>query len=647
MASAPLAKPDMLCALARIPNMKNLPILACIATVLFLAESGAAFATDVERVADLADYSLEQLANVKVTTVSRREESLLDAPASVFVITAEDIRRSGATDLGQALRLAPNLMVIQGDANQYVVTARGGLSGLANKMLVLIDGRTIYSPLFSGVFWDQQDLMLEDIDRIEVISGPGSTLWGTNAVNGVINIITRKATDTQGLLASAYGGDQGSGAAMRVGAPLANGAYRMYAKYDRREALDLPSGDSARDASDNARAGFRADWKRAWSDSTLQGDVYTANIGNFGGPRDAKGGDLLGRWHHSFDSGSELMLKGYYDRTQRVHQGSLDEVRDTYDVEVLHTIHAVGPHELNWGAEYRSARDRTQAEPSIAFMPPDRTLDFASVFGQDEIALTRSVQATVGVRAEHNPYTGLEWLPDLRMSWDFARDQLVWAAVTRTVRSPSRIDRDIVVPGAPPYVLVNNDTFESERADVVQLGYRGQVAPGATLSLAAFHHEFRDLRTLGPADGALVIANGARGRITGIEGWGDWRVMHRWRLIGGFTLMRTRTSLDPGQVNLTDPPLGNNPDRTASLRSLWNITDRQELDLAWRYMGPLSNPHIPGYGVLDARLGWRVTPALDVSLVVNDAFDKEHVEFSGAGVAQIGREWLVKLTWSP
>jgi iron complex outermembrane receptor protein len=224
---------------------------------------------------------------------------------------------------------------------------------------------------------------------------------------------------------------------------------------------------------------------------------------------------------------------------------------------------------------------------------------------------------------------------------------MVWGSLTRTVRSPSRIDRDVVVPGAPPYLLANNDTFESERADVVQLGYRGRVAPGATISLAAFHHEFRDLRSVGPGEGALVISNGAKGRITGIEGWGDWRVTRDWRLVGGFTLMHTHATLEPGQVNLTDPPLGNNPDRTAILRSLWNISDRHELDLTWRYMGPLSEPNVPGYAVLDARLGWRVSRAFEGALVVNNAFDKEHVEFGGSGVDQLGRARLVKATRAP
>ncbi|HET9470498.1 MAG TPA: TonB-dependent receptor plug domain-containing protein, partial [Usitatibacter sp.] len=233
--------------------MKNLPI-AVLAAVTALGAAPPAAADDTVRVADLADFSLEQLANLKVTSVSRREERLVEAPASIFVITAEDIRRSGATSLGEALRLAPNLMVIRGDASQFVASARGGLAGTANKMLVLVDGRTVYSPLFSGVFWDAQDLVLEDIDRIEVISGPGSTLWGTNAVNGVINILTKPAARTQGTLGVAYGGTDERGATVRVGAPLAaDGAYRVYAKYAERNSLPLASGASAHDASERAQ----------------------------------------------------------------------------------------------------------------------------------------------------------------------------------------------------------------------------------------------------------------------------------------------------------------------------------------------------------------------------------------------------------
>lgn len=624
--------------------MKTLPIAALgVATALGAIPAAA---EDMVRVADLADYSLEQLANLKVTSVSRREERLVEAPASIFVITAEDIRRSGATSVAEALRLAPNLMVIRGDASQYVASARGGLAGTANKMLVLVDGRTIYSPLFSGVFWDAQDLVLEDIDRIEVISGPGSTLWGTNAVNGVINILTKPAAQTQGTLGVAYGGTGERGATVRVGAPLADGAYRVYAKYAERNSLALPAGPSAHDASERVQSGFRADWTRGAGNATVQGDAYRANVDNLGGARDLSGANLLGRWRRVLDSGSEVLLQGYYDHTQRVHQGSFDETLDTLDLELAHTLRAQGLHEINWGAGYRSSRDRTAVTPVLALVPQDRTLPIATAFAQDELAVTRDFHVTAGVRAEHNVYSGLEWLPNLRFSWDLSRDHLAWGAVTRTVRSPSRIDRDLVVPGSPPFALVNNDTFQSEVADVAELGYRARLAPGASVSITAFHHRLRSLRTIEPGGGALEVSNGAHGRISGVEGWADWTVAPDWRLVGGFIALNEETTLDPGHVNLGEPPLGNNPKRTASLRSLWNVTPVWEVDLAWRYQGRLETPAIPSYSVVDARLGWQISRRLDASLLVANALDRRHVEFSG-GAAELRRSALVRLTWTP
>ncbi len=627
--------------------MKKFPILALAACIV--APSLPALAVERTLVADLADYSLEQLAGVRVTTVSRREERLVDAPASIFVMTAEDIRRSGATSLGQVLRLAPNLMVVRGDQNQFIASARGGLAGTANKMLVLVDGRTVYSPLFSGVFWDAQDVVLEDIDRIEVISGPGSTLWGTNAVNGVINIITKTARETQGGLGVAYAGGDERGVVARTGSALGGGgAWRAYGKYAKRDDLALASGASAHDASERWQAGFRSDWGAGRAQSTFQGDVYQAHVDYLGGPRDLSGGNLLARWRTTYASGSQLMVQAYYDRTEREHQGSFRETRDTYDLEALHTLARRRGHELAWGGGLRSSRDRTQKTPVLAFLPASRDLRVATLFGQDEIALAPALHLTAGVRAEHNSYTGLEWLPNLRLAWEAAPSHLVWAALTRTVRSPSRIDRDLVVPGMPPYVLVSNDSFRSEKANVAELGYRARFAADATLSLTAFHHEFRDLRTVEPGAAGLVVANGADGRLSGLEAWGDWMVRPGWRLVGGFTVMTQETSLDPGHTNLSDPPLGNNPRRTAMLRSLWNVTPEHELDLAWRYQGRLETPEVPAYGVLDARLGWRPSAQLDVSLLVANVFDREHREFATASQGAVfGRSVLLKVTWSP
>ncbi|HET9470680.1 MAG TPA: TonB-dependent receptor, partial [Usitatibacter sp.] len=377
-----------------------------------------------------------------------------------------------------------------------------------------------------------------------------------------------------------------------------------------------------------------------------QGDAYRANVDNLGGARDLSGANLLGRWRRVMDSGSEILLQGYLDHTQRTHQGSFDETLDTLDVELIQTLRTHGPHEVNWGAGYRSSRDRTAVTPVLALVPQDRTLPIATAFAQDELALAQAFHVTAGVRAEHNVYTGLEWLPNLRFSWDLTPDHLVWGALTRTVRSPSRIDRDLVVPGQPPFAIVENDTFKSEVADVAELGYRARVAPGASVSITAFHHRLRNLRTLEPGGGALEVSNGAHGRISGVEGWVDWTVMPDWRLVGGFIAMNEEATLDPGHVNLTEPPLGNNPKRTASLRSLWNVTPDWEFDLAWRYQGRLESPAVPSYAVLDARLGWRITRRLDASLLVSNALDRRHVEFSGV-VAELRRSALVRLTWTP
>ncbi|MGZ5036537.1 MAG: TonB-dependent receptor plug domain-containing protein [Usitatibacter sp.] len=576
---------------------------------------------------ELADMSLEELSNLTVTSVSKREERVLEAAASIFVITAEDIRRSGANSLFEALRLAPNLQVVRGDANQYVATARGGLAGTADKMLVLVDGRTIYTPLFSGVFSDAQDVMLEDVERIEVISGPGSTLWGANAVNGVINVITKPASQTRGVLAAAGGGNAERVASVRAGAGFEGGDYRAYARYGERNSNALASGASAHDSSERWQTGFRADGKRGEGAYTVQGDAYAANVDNLGGPRDLSGWNALGRWSTKTGEASSLYVQAYFDHTDRLHTGSFKEKRDTADVE-MQSATKIQQHAIVWGAGFRSSRDSTETTPTLGFVPTSRTLRMGNLFGQDEIAITKELQATVGVRAERTTYTGLEWLPNLRLAYTPAPDHVLWGAVTRTVRTPSRIDRDAVVPGTPPYLLQNNDTFDSEVARVAEVGYRGRMGQSASISLTAFHHEFSGLRILTPIGTHFEYANGARTRLTGLEGWGDFVVSPSWRVAWGFTAMHEHTDLDA--VNFDAPPYGNNPRRTAMLRSLWNVTPAHELDASVRYMGDLPTPVVPAYTLLDVRWGWRVSPAWTVSLNVDNLFDRKYSEFGTA-----------------
>jgi iron complex outermembrane recepter protein len=631
--------------------MKNSPIRRII-LVLLACMAGVAAARAPEepvRLSELADLDLEQLSKITVTSVSRRPERILDAAASIFVLTAEDIRRSGATSLPEVLRLAPNLQVVRADTSQYLVNARGGLSGTANKMLVLIDGRTVYTPLFAGVFWDSQIVPLDDVERIEVISGPGSTLWGTNAVNGVINITTRSAANSQGILVTGVAGDMEKGVNARIGAPLAGDAhYRAYARYFDRKALSLASGASALDETQRWQTGFRADWGQAARSVTVQGDLYSADVGNLGGARETSGANVLARWRVRQNDASEFFVRAYYDRTEREHVGSFQEKRDTVDLEMQHGLDVSPIQHLVWGAGYRASRDRTVNTPVLGFMPPKRTLGLASLFAQDQISVARRLDATLGLRVERNDYTGVEWLPNARLAYSLSPDHLLWSAITRTVRQPSRIDRDLVVPGMPPFVLVPNDTFDSEIAHVGEVGYRAKVADGVTVSFTAFHHEFRKLRTLEPSAEGLIVANGARGSRTGLEGWGDIAVTRDWRLSWGFVAMKHHFALEPGRVDLGGGGNGNDPELTAMLRSAWNATRNHELDVVVRHVDDLPNPRVPSYTVVDARFGWRVSPSLELSLLVFNALDRKHSEFgSPAERAVLERSFLLKATWSP
>ena len=628
--------------------MKKIPLreFAAAATCLLMAQAAAH--NHVHQMADLADLSLEQLTQVTVTSASRREQRLVEAASSIYVITRDDIRRSGATSLPEVLRLAPNLHVMRGDTSQYVVSARGGLTPTANKMLVLVDGRTVYTPLFSGVFYDALMVALEDVERIEVISGPGSTLWGTNAVNGVINVISRPARDTVGSYAALAAGDMERGVAVRHGWRAGAGAMRAYARYYDRDGHRLESGAPARDDAQRGMGSLRGDWERGADTLTLDATAHKASVNNLAGAREISGAHALGRWRRAYAAGSELWLQVYADHTKRMHTGSFRETRDSFDIELQRTLAPVRGHRIAFGAAYRASADDTEATPALGFMPPDRTLSYTSVYAQDEIALGESARLTAGLRAERNTYTGVEWLPTLRLSLGLGPEHFAWGALTRTVRSPSRIDRDLTVPGFPPFLVVNNTTFESEVANVAEIGYRANLSRTMTLSITAFHHRFDDLRTFEPAGpGTFMLGNGGRGRASGVEGWGDFRASSAWRLAWGFTWKRDRFELAPGRVNLGENPMGNNPRWTASLRSQWNLGSSVELDAMLRHVSRLQSPVVPAYTELNARIGWRMDPRLELSLAAMNLLDREHAEFGGANArATFGRSVLARATWA-
>jgi iron complex outermembrane receptor protein len=599
---------------------------------------------------DFADMSLEELSNIEVTSVSRRQERLADAPASIYVITREDIRRSGATSLPEALRLAPNLEVARANSSAYAISARGFNNSIGNKLLVLIDGRTVYTPLFSGVFWDAQDVLLEDIEQIEVISGPGGTLWGTNAVNGVINVTTRPARDTQGALATAGAGNTERGAAARYGAALgANGHLRFYGKFFDRDPTVRADGSSVADAWHKGQAGFRADWDAGVRTFTLQGDAYHADLDQaVPGKTKLSGVNLLGRWNQRLGDGSNLRLQAYYDRTERDQQGVFREELDIADLELQHALSALGAHAVVWGAGYRYANDRVQNSPGLAFLPAERHLSWWNIFAQDEIALSRSLALTLGARLENNDYTGGEVLPSARLAWKITRQRLVWGAVSRAVRSPSRLDREFFVPGTAPFLLNGGPDFKSEISNVAEIGYRAQASSALTYSVTGFHHTHDRLRSLEPTpSGAFVLDNKIEGSTYGFEGWAQYRLTERWRLTGGAVVLKQQLRLKPDSRDAGGlVSLANDPSHQWMIRSTFDPAPRHELDVALRHVGALPNPPVPAYTAVDARWGWHAQRNLEISLTLNNLLDARHPEFGTPLTrSEFERSIFLKLLW--
>jgi iron complex outermembrane receptor protein len=598
---------------------------------------------------DLADLSLEELSNIEVTSVSGRAERLADAPASIFVITREDIRRSGVTSLPEALRLAPNLQVARSNANSYAISARGFNNSIGNKLLVLIDGRTVYTPLFSGVFWNAQDVMLEDIERIEVISGPGATLWGTNAVNGVINVTTRAARDTQGALVAGGAGNLERGTSVRYGGRLGdNGHFRLYGKYFDWDNTARAAGGPVRDAWDKGQVGFRADWGGAERSFTVQGDAYRGELEQaLPGMTRLEGMNLLGRWNQRLSDGSNLRVQGYYDRTERNQPGTFREELDVFDLELQHTLKRLGQHTVIWGGGYRYARDQVGNSALLAFLPAERNLNWWNAFVQDEIALRSDLGLTVGARLESNDYTGLEVLPSARLAWKPARDRLVWGAISRAVRSPSRLDREFFV-FVPPILLNGGPNFRSEVSNVAELGYRAQASSALSYSLTAFYHKHDRQRSVEPAPGGgFVLDNKIEGSTHGVEAWGNYRVTSSWRLSGGLVLLEQNLRLKPDSMDTSGiDALGNDPKHQWLLRSAFDLTPRHEFDVMVRRIGALPDPSVPAYTAVDARLAWRARRDLELSVTVNNLFDAGHPEFGvPATRSEFERSIFLKMLW--
>lgn len=629
------------------------------------------------------DLSIEELGEVMVTSVSRRSESRKEAAAAVHVITREEIERSGVTSVAEALRLAPGVEVARNGSNSWTISMRGFSSDLSNKLLVLIDGRSVYSPLFAGVFWDAQDVLLEDVDRIEVIGGPGGTVWGANAVNGVINIITRPAWDTQGGLVEAGGGDETEFiGAVRYGGRLGeHGAGRAYFKrrdYDASQAL---AGGDAYDDWHMEQAGFRTDWALGEVDTlTVQGDVYhsdqqalvrsdftlgTLPVENLRGEVGISGYNVLASWQRPLAAGADLRLQLYWDHTEREIPGSFSESRDTGDLDLVHKLPLFGRHDMLWGAGIRVTDDEVKGTQFATFNPASRTDPTFSLFAQDRIDVWDGrVFLTLGSKLEHNNYTGFEYQPSVRLAWLASERQTLWAAISRAVRIPARLNEDLSlhapVPINPPlYVNVEGrKDFDAEKLFAIEGGWRIAFTEALAADLSLYHHDYRRLLSQEPGGPIVAVpgpppylllpvvqANGLEGEVYGGTLELKWQPVRAWRLDFQLAAIDFDLDLDAGSTDVNGLNVGgNSPDLQGALYSWLALPHGLSLYTGVRWVDDLPNQDVPSYWAVDLNLQWQLRPDLEAAVRVENLNDERHLEF-GEGRA-IERGCLVTLEWT-
>ena len=598
-------------------------------------------------VEDLRNMSIEDLANLEITSVSKRPEALSEAPAAAYVITQEDIRRSGVTSLPELLRLAPNLEVARINAYSWTVTARGFNSPeTANKLLVLIDGRSVYEPIGSGVLWPQVNVAPENIERIEVISGPGGTLWGANAVNGVINIITKDANGAQGFVARAAVGVYKRQLTLGYGGRLnETTTYRVFADGFRVGETQAVMAGAPSDAIDGGHGGFRIDSANDVSSWTLKANAYGNTVKDGGG--NYSGYDLNAGWKRSLEDGSMIAINGYFDHDER-SDPSLDESRYTLNVDIQHTLARRGRHSIVWGGDLRNWWEDFNSYNIFHFAEPKTTIALGSIFVQDDIALKPNVKLTLGLKAEYNSYSGLDWLPNIRLAWQPDSHSMAWAALSRAVRTPNRIERELEATG----ILVQSPDYSSETLTALEAGWRAQPMERLSYSLSAFYNVYDDLRTAGITPVTVLplkIENGARGTTYGLEGWTRYEMAPGWRISAGFNLLHKDFELKPGYTfDAYGTHFGQDPSYQAQIRSEWNITDAVEFDAWLRSVGEIDSAPVPGYTELNLRVGWRIRDKLELSVNGMNLLNPRHLEVydpSAAAPRYLGRSVFASLRY--
>ncbi len=640
---------------------------------------------------DLTSASLEELMNIQVTSVSKKPEALSQAGASVFVITAEDIRHSGAANIPDLLRMVPGVDVARIDANTWAISIRGFNSRYAQKLLVMIDGRTVYSPGFSGVYWDQQGVPLEDIDRIEVIRGPGGTIWGANAVNGVINIITRTAADTQGgLLTAGTGSEESAESLVQYGGKAGSkGQYRVFGRYFKVESSPLVTGENGFDGWHGTQGGFRSDWDLSPRDTlTVQGNLFGTSEGQtittlfrnnlpelytLNDKIAVATGNVMGVWKHTFSNGSDATVQAYYDRFRRWDQ-ALD-ILHTGDLDFQYHFHAGAHHEIVTGTTYRITDHSYTQGYEMVFGSGHRVDTLVSTFFQDQILLTRKLSLTLGSKFEHNDYTGFEYEPSAQLVWTPARHQTVWASASRAIRQPSWLDisSDLVAASVPLpdgsvglVKIFGNPQVQAEELRDLEIGYRSQLLKNLSFDITGFNSYYRNLETYAPAapffqplplPGYLVLpsyyGNLGRAHDYGIDFSASWDPAPWWRLSPGFSMLHMDTAVAGSSgAQLVSSP-GNSPKYQAQIRSQFNFPKGWEWDTSAYYVsalgsGIVNTAPVPSYTRLDTRVGWSATEHVQFSVAGQNLLTPRHIEFlDGYQVVPtyVERNVVGRITW--
>jgi iron complex outermembrane receptor protein len=657
-----------------------------------LAIGAAAEASDANSENPVKHLSLDELGKIEVTSASREPEEVMNSPAAVYVITEEDIERSGVATIPEVLRLAPGVEVARIDGHSWSVGIRGFGSNLTRNVLVLIDGRTVYSTLLAGTYWEVQNLVMDDIERIEVIRGPGGTIWGPNAVNGVINIITKPTKDTHSALAEAQGGNLNSGtvnAHYGGGNSARNLDYRVYAlAFDRGPQYhpDRNNFDSWR----AAQGGFRLDWEKTTRDSvTFQGDLYDEGAGTsvtgttyappysqtLYGTELLSGGNVLGRWHRTFEEGKDFELQAFYDRTNR-HQPNFTDLRDTYDIDFLDRFRLAGRQQISWGLGARfSHGDNPVVVSGLTFTPNPRTDRLLTAFLQDEFRLIdKRLTVTVGTKFLRTNFTGWQLQPTGRLLWTPTEKQSIWAAFTHAVRTPSDAEENFtllgftgkIVDGLPFFARFNpNPNFKSEELNGYEAGYRLLLHKSVYLDVAAFYNHYSGLFSEDITGAAFVetdpppahillpaeFGNGLLGTTKGIEFSPEWRPLPNWRLRATYSYLQmdireASHSLDIGTAPFVE---GSSPKHQVSLQSGLDFAKVLSVDLTYRYVGMLPSLQVSSYSTADARFDWQASRQFKLSAGGRNLFQPHHPEYSGVDPGEpigIKRSLYGQITWT-